>query len=159
METTILTPFTFTFAGVRNCPFWSLPLPCLGTCLLLVCTLLQDQETNTTNFSLKLKLQIRFFFSWSAFSCKKNQFSRWPVHTCGLVSKFKQILQWSLLKYFQKMVASGISVSVCSICNCHAGRYYKIHEMVGFYTLQCWKQMLKLAFRGHSSPLHLRALI
>ena len=140
METTILTPFTFTFAGVRNCPFWSLPLPCLGTCLLLVCTLLQDQETNTTNFNLKFKLQLRFFLLECIFLQKKNQFSRGPVHTCGLVSKFKQILQWSLLKYFQKMVATGISVSVCSICNCHAGRYYKIHEMVGFYTLQCWNK-------------------
>ena len=85
-------------------------------------------------FQFEVKTSKTFFFSWSAFSCKKNQFSPWPVHTRGPVSKFKQILQWSLLKYFQKMVATGISVSVCSICNCHAGRYYKIHEMVGFYT-------------------------
>merc|ERR1712200_203873 len=45
------------------------------------------------NFSLKFTLQICFFFSWSAFSCKKNQFSRGPGHTSGLVSKFEQILQ------------------------------------------------------------------
>merc|ERR1712062_594719 len=66
--------------SVRNCPFWSLPLPCLGTCLLLVCTLLQNQETNTTNFSLKFKLQIRFFLLECIFLQKKSVLSRASPH-------------------------------------------------------------------------------
>ena len=159
MEITILTPFTFTFAGVRNCPFWSLPLPCLGTCLLLVWTLLQGQETNTTNFSLKLKLQIRFFSPGVHFLAKKiSSLDGQSTHVvlCLNSNKYFSEAYWNIFKRWWLRASQWVFAVFVTVMLAAIKKYTKWLDFIPYNVEnKCWN------WRSGATapPLHFRALI
>ena len=57
------------------------------------------------------------------------------VVLCLNSKKYFSEAYWNIFKRWW-LRASQWVFAVTSICNCHAGRYYKIHEMVGFYTFK-----------------------